>query len=397
MVIALLILFSLVCFYVACDSFGKKRFLLFTLFFAGMALGTLTKGPLVIAFYLGIVATFLFFQNKFKVLIEPGCLWGWVFFTLILLLWVLPYLTRGPFFIVAQKFSLSEILSRPEPWYYYLLEFWPRFAPWSLFLPSAALFLFRKNPDQHYARLFLLCWVGIVLVLIFPAHNKTYRYFLPILPAYSIILGAAFKEGFLSAGVHKEDWLVRSWQYSTWTCLILFIIFLVPAPFLAWRFTHSFAVVVVSTGVFLLGGLLIVYGLRKSELLSKVVVISLLSLLIYETYYYFISREDKLHSPFMQIAENVKSRIGSKALCFFDFGGEKSILLDYYLDIVAPKFSEASEVVNFMTKNNEPHACLTSQRGFARISQVLAPKNLEVFPITYYKKATYYLIILQKE
>ena len=131
-------------------------------------------------------------------------------------------------------------------------------------------------------------------------------------------------------------------------------------------------------------------------MLSKVVVISLLSLLIYETYYYFISREDKVHSPFMQIAESIKSRTDSEALCFFDFAGEKAILIDFYLDTVAPKFSDKSDVVSFLTKNNEPHACLTSQQGLTKISQNLSPKSLEVYPITYYKKATYYLIISKK-
>ena len=89
-------------------------------------------------------------------------------------------------------------------------------------------------------------------------------------------------------------------------------------------------------------------------MLSKVVVISLLSLLIYETYYYFISREGRVHSPFVQIAESIQSRAGSEALCFFDFAGEKAILIDFYLDTVAPKFSGASDVVNFLTKKMNP-------------------------------------------
>jgi hypothetical protein len=120
-------------------------------------------------------------------------------------------------------------------------------------------------------------------------------------------------------------------------------------------------------------------------------------LLAYETYYYFISREDRVHSPFMQIAESIESRTDSEALCFFDFGGDKSILIDFYLDAVVPKFSGASDAVNFLTKNNQPRACLTSQQGFIQISQYLSPESLEVYPITYYKKATYYLIISKRE
>ena len=397
MALTLFILFSLTCFFLAYESSGKKRFFLFILFFVGMALGTLTKGPAVILFYLGPVTLFLFLKKRLRVLLEPGFWWGWFLFALIVLSWILPYLNRVKVSTVLEQFHLSAILSRPEPWYYYLLQFWPRFAPWSFFLPSAVFFLLRKNPDQRDAKLVLLCWIGIIIALIFPIQNKTYRYFLPVFPAYSIILGAACKENLLLLASYQKDWLTRSWKYSTCFCFFIFTVFFLPAPFLAWRFTHSFTATIVSTAVVLVGGLLIGYGLRKGKMLSKVVVISLLSLLTYETYYYFISREDRVHSPFMQIAESIKSRTDSEALCFFDFAGEKAILIDFYLDTVAPKFSGASEVVNYLTKNNEPHACLTSQQGFTQISQDLSPKSLEVYPITYYKKATYYLIISKRE
>lgn len=397
MVLTLFIIFSLICFSWAYESSGKKRFFLFILFFVGMALGTLTKGPAVILFYLGPATLFLFFKKRLPVLLEPGFWWGWFLFALIILSWILPYLSRVEASTVLEQFSLSKILSRPEPFYYYLVEFWPRFAPWSFFLPSAVFFLIRKNPDQRDAKLVLLCWIGIIIGLVFPIQNKTYRYLLPVFPAYSIILGAAGKENLLLLASCQKDWFSRSWEYSTRFCFFIFTVFSLPAPFLVWRFTHSFTATLVSTGVFLVGVLLIGYGLGKGKLLSKVVVISLLSLITYETYYYFISREDRVHSPFMQIAVNIQSRTDPRTLCFFDFAGEKAILIDFYLDTVAPNFSGASEVVNFLTKNKETHACLTSQQGFTQISQDLSPKSLEVYPITYYKKATYYLVISKRE
>ncbi len=156
MALTLFILFSLTCFFLAYESSGKKRFPLFILFFAGMALGTLTKGPAVILFYLGPATLFLFFKKRLRVLFEPGFWWGWFLFALILLSWVLPYLSRVGVSTVLEQFSLSKILSRPEPFYYYLVEFWPRFAPWSLFLPAAVVFFFRQNPDQRDEKLFLL-------------------------------------------------------------------------------------------------------------------------------------------------------------------------------------------------------------------------------------------------
>ncbi len=396
MALTLFILFSLTCFFLAYESSGKKRFPLFILFFAGMALGTLTKGPAVILFYLGPVTLFLFFKKRLRVLFEPGFWWGWFLFALILLSWVLPYLSRVGVSTVLEQFSLSKILSRPEPFYYYLVEFWPRFAPWSLFLPAAVVFFFRQNPDQRDEKLFLLSWIVIIIAFISLIQNKTYRYLLPIFPAYSIILGAAFKEGFLSA-VSRQDWIGRFWKYPVRFYLFIFLITFLPAPFLAWWFTRSATVALVNMVIYLGGSILIGYAIFRGKASAKVVVIGLCSLLVYETYYYFISFEDKKHSPFMQVAESVKARTDPEALCFFDFAGEKAILIDFYLDTVAPKFSGASEVVNFLTKNNEPHACLTSQQGFTQISQDLSPKSLEVYPLTYYKKATYYLIISKRE
>jgi len=67
------------------------------------------------------------------------------------------------------------------------------------------------------------------------------------------------------------------------------------------------------------------------------------------------------------------------------------------LDAVVPKVSGAPEAISFLTKTNDSRACLTSQKGFTQISPYLSPKTLEVYPITYYKKATYYLIISKKE
>ena len=396
MVLTFFILFSLTCFFLADESSGKKRFFLFILFFAGMALGTLTKGPVVILFYLGPIILFLFFKKRLRVLLEPGFWWGWFLFAIILLSWILPYLNRVGVSIVAGQFSLAKIFLRPEPFYYYLVEFWPRFAPWSFFLPSAVFFFLRKNPDQRDAKLALLCWIGTIIALIFPIQNKTYRYFLPVFPAYSIILGAACKEILSLLADYQKNWLTRSWEYSMRFCFVIFTVFFLAAPFFAWRFTHSFTAILVSTGVFLVGGLLIVYGLKKGKMLSKVVVISLLALLTYENYYYWITREDRVHSPVMQIAESIKSRTDSAELCLFDFPEGQDILMDFYFDKEVPELSSLPEVINFLTKNNQPHACLTSQKGFTQISQYLSPESLEVYPITYYKKATYYLIIAKR-
>ena len=396
MVITLFILFSLICFYWGYESAGKKRCFLFVLFFVGMALGALTKGPVVILFYLGPIAVFLFLKKRLRVLLEPGFWWGWVVFLLFLLSWIVPYLSRVKISTVMEHFALSEILSRPEPFYYYLVEFWPRFAPWSLFLPAAVLFFLRKNSDQRDARLFLLSWLGVIIVLIFPIQNKTYRYFLPIFPAYVIILGAAFKEGFLSPVANKQDWMTRFWRYPSLFYLVVFLIAFLPAPFFAWWFTRELTPVVVSMLVGFLGILLIVYTIRRGKDLAKLVVMSLVTLIIFETYYYFISREDKKHSPVMQMAKAIHSRIEPDKLCLFDLRGDSTIFINFYLDTVIPKFNNPSEVKTFFNQPRKLRACLTSEKGLNQIFKDLPPQKIDILPMNVSKKATYFLVINKK-
>lgn len=396
MVLTLFILFSLSCFYIAYQSSDRKRFGFFLLFFVGLALSALTKGPVII-FPLGIVALFLLFNRRLRVFLEPGFWWGWIVFLFLILAWVIPYLSRVEISTLKAEFALTHILSRPEPFYYYLIEFWPRFAPWSLFLPAAVLFFFKKNPEQQEERLFLLCWVGVILILIFLVHNKTYRYFLPIFPAYSLILSASLKENLLSFPFSKKEWLSRAWEYATWVCFFIYIFSFLLAWFFVWWFTRSFTATLVTVFVSIGGWGLIGYALLKRELRTKIIVLSFLSLLIFETYFYFITREDDKHSPVKKIAEIIKFQV--KPAVFYTFGvnGEEAILLDFYLDSEVLKLENSSQVVKALKETAKPSAILISQKGFEQVFGKLPPKTLAVFPITHYKKTTYFLITSKKK
>ncbi|MCX8012149.1 MAG: hypothetical protein N3A64_03220, partial [Desulfobacterota bacterium] len=398
MVLTLFIIFSLTSFLLAYEAEGKKRFFFFILFFIGIALSTLTKGPVVVVFPLGIAAVYLFLNRKLKVFLEPGFLWGWLVFLLLILTWVIPYLIRVEISAVKEQFALTNILSRPEPFYYYLVEFWPRFAPWSFFLPSAVLFFFQKNPGQSKTRLFLFCWIVVIFVLIFPVHNKTYRYLLPIFPAYSLILSASLMENLLPSYSQKKGWFFRSWNYSTWFCFFIFISSFILAPFLIWWFTDSFSatLVVVVASVALGGVALIGYGIFRKELLTKILVISFSSLLIYEAYFYFITREDERHSPIKKVAEIIKLRINPVRVYTFGINEEKTILLDFYLDQEVPELDNPYLLAKVL--NNPYNTCLiSSEGGLKQILDKFPSKTLEVFPITHYKKATYFLITSKRD
>ena len=373
---------------IACGAL-RQFITTFVFFFAGMALGTLTKGPPGVLFPLGTVVIFLLGKKRLRVLLEPGFWWGWVVFVIIVLPWILLYFTRISLSTFLARFSVEAILTRPEPFYYYLVQFWPRFFPWALFLPAAILFLLRKNPDFRNAKLFLLCWLGVILVVIFPMHNKSYRYLLPAFPVFSIILGAAWKEAYLGKEARK-DGLVRWWEASTRICLTIFAVSLVVGPFFTWWYTRSLSSTLASAFVLIVGCLFWAYTHYKWRSNAKTVLIGLLAILIWETYFFFISEKDEKHSPGIQMAATITSRINKDNLRTFDF--HKSIYLDFYLDTVIPELKNPSEVVSFLTEMGECRACLMSESGYKQISPLLPPKKFEVQHIPY-RKRVYFLVI----
>jgi 4-amino-4-deoxy-L-arabinose transferase-like glycosyltransferase len=393
MLLAFFILASLTCFYIAYQSCGQKRFWFFILFFAGMGFGTLTKGPPGILFPLGTASLFLFFRKRLRTMFEPGFLVGSVVFGAVVLPWFLLFLSRVGLTEFLQKFSVHAIFTRPEPFYYYALEFWPRFYPWALFLPAAVFFLFRKNLAGSDERLFCLCWIGLVIAVISPMHNKSYRYLLPAFPVYSIVLGAAWQEVCRTDTI-AGDRLAAWWKISTCLCLIIFALAFVAGPVFTWYHTRSFHSTAISAFVLVMGGLLWIVLRLRATYWSTIAMISFLSLLVWETYFFFISREDTLHSPVKAAAEIVRSQVSRDQLATFALG-DKALALDFYLDAVIPELNDPSEVVAFLTRGDRERACLMSESGY----QVMIPHlsevrvNVERIPSP---KNTYYLVTREK-
>jgi len=389
MLLTFFILASLTSFYVAYEASGQKRFRFFILFFASMSLATLTKGPPGILFPLGTSVLFLFIKKKLRVLLEPGFWWGGVVFVGILCPWLFLYFTRVSPTTFIDTFNVEAILTRPEPLYYYLIEFWPRFSPWSLFLPAGIIFMCRKNPALKEAKLFCLCCLGVILAVIFPMHNKSYRYLLPAFPVFSLILAATWKEASLYKEITKER-LASCWKASASILFAIFTVSSLAAPFICWWYTRSPTGTLVCIFDLIVGGSLLGYMHFRGKATARVVVIGLSALLIYETYFFFIAQEDEKHSPGRQMAAAVQSLISKEGLRIFDF--DKVTYLDLYLDTIVPELKSPSEVIRYLSENSEPRACLMSKKGYDLIHPQVSQEPWAVHHIPY-RKETYFLVI----
>ncbi|MFH2001310.1 MAG: glycosyltransferase family 39 protein [Planctomycetota bacterium] len=90
------------------------------------------------------------------------------------------------------RFSGSRA-SHVQPFYYYLTSFPLQFLPWTLFIPFAAIHLFRKvrRAGRDKASLFILAWMAAPFILLSLSAGKRGLYMLPLYPAAALWVGSA--------------------------------------------------------------------------------------------------------------------------------------------------------------------------------------------------------------
>jgi len=118
------------------------------------------------------------------------------FFAVALPWYALCYQRNGwPFiheFFVVHHFSRvsSDALKHVQPFWYYIPVLLAGLVPWTPLAPLLA----RRSLYRDRARLFLLLWAAIVLVLFTISLNKLPGYILPMLPAVAALIGLGLDE-----------------------------------------------------------------------------------------------------------------------------------------------------------------------------------------------------------
>ena len=111
---------------------------------------------------------------------------------------------------------VHEILMTPlggaghnQPFYYYVPKLLAGLAPWSLFLPSLAIFLYqqRRRLDEEKL-LYPLIWFAAVFVAASLSIGKRPVYILPLYPAVALLLGAWWQK--LSQGSASRPGVARA-------------------------------------------------------------------------------------------------------------------------------------------------------------------------------------------
>jgi len=194
MVLCVSILYFFLFFFYAYNEERKRMYCIFCS--ACLALGVLTKGPVALVLPVFIVGLYLLIKKDFKAIFKFPIVTGTVVFCVISIPWYyLMYRTYGHDFI-SHFFGFQNITRFLHPehrigdvFYYYIPVVFAGFLPWSIFLPSGVVKIFKKDKKEFSAHLFLLIWIAVFFIFFSISRSKLATYIFPLFPALAIFLG----------------------------------------------------------------------------------------------------------------------------------------------------------------------------------------------------------------
>jgi 4-amino-4-deoxy-L-arabinose transferase-like glycosyltransferase len=210
MPLCLFILLSLYFFYLGYDrEFGRdsgresgpkfrgRAPLCFGLSFFFMGLGLLTKGPFGLMIPFPVIVAYLLKERRVRLLISGRFLLGYLILGLTVLPWVLLFVERVGLDRSITLMKESRALSRLAPAYFYFVQIWLQFFPWSLLIPVLGFYTWRHRRSLWRSeQSFLLLWFGILFLLLTFFKVRVSRYFLPALPPLAMMIGGMWRKKF---------------------------------------------------------------------------------------------------------------------------------------------------------------------------------------------------------
>jgi 4-amino-4-deoxy-L-arabinose transferase-like glycosyltransferase len=184
-------------------------------FYISMALATLTKGPIGLAFPLLASLIYLLLQKDYKEMKRMKLLPGIPLFLAIVLAWYLPAVSLGGRAYVEENLfrhttqAYTTGWTHPSPIYYYLYNFPMSFMPWTFCLPAAVVYGCSKTTiGKRKEFLFLSVWCLVIFVFFSLSRSKRALYLLPLYPAASLMVGK-FWSDFISGPLDqfKGGWI----------------------------------------------------------------------------------------------------------------------------------------------------------------------------------------------
>jgi 4-amino-4-deoxy-L-arabinose transferase-like glycosyltransferase len=184
-------------------------------FYVGMALGTLTKGPVGLFIPLLVGLVYLIYEKDWQAIRRMRLLTGLLLFMGITLAWYLPAVMkggRGYLQVTLIHHTVNRYVtgwSQAAPFYFYFFSLPGGFLPWSFFLPGAVAYGYSKVMTVKKKEFFfLLIWCVVTFVFFSLSKDKRHLYLLPLYPAVALLVGKLLDDFMSSPMEHfKRVWV----------------------------------------------------------------------------------------------------------------------------------------------------------------------------------------------
>jgi 4-amino-4-deoxy-L-arabinose transferase-like glycosyltransferase len=201
------------------------------LFYALMALATLTKGLIGVVLPALILLTFVLARRDWRLLLDAGLGWGIVVFLVVAAPWFIlvtaatdgKWLTDFIYLHHIQRYTAGA--GHRQPFYYYFETLPVDLLPWTIFtIPALFAYKLRGKLFEDPTPLFFALWFLVVFVFFTLSDTKRDLYLLPLFPPVALLVGNYI--GDLAAGNLVQDRLYRGLALlffnSLWlVCLVL--------------------------------------------------------------------------------------------------------------------------------------------------------------------------------
>lgn len=160
---------------------------------AAVALGILTKGPVMLVFPLLVALPYAAWRRRPGTVTDPR---GLLVLLALVLPWafavttVVPDYTRYVLVVETAQRVGSDVLGRTEPWWYFVPILLGAALPWSVILPQAvpdgvrALRARRLDPRV----VFMVLWIVVPLLFFSISRSKRPQYVLPLIPPVALLV-----------------------------------------------------------------------------------------------------------------------------------------------------------------------------------------------------------------
>jgi 4-amino-4-deoxy-L-arabinose transferase-like glycosyltransferase len=337
---------SLAGFYCYADGAGRKGAWLL-LFYAGLSLAVLAKGPVALALEGVIALTYLAITGRLASFVRDGRnLAGIALFSAVAVPWFVLVSSREPsffnFFFIREHVLrfLSEEHGHGEPFYYFFMILLAGFFPWIVYLPFALkryLSLSRARiaaSSESRAFLFVFLWAAAVIGFFSFSGSKLAPYIIPAFPPMAVMVGRMIADASFNARDSGKE-----------SGAVFALLLVLAAAFILFMFRYVFgthglgglkavvtAISLVIAAGFLLSAALFFAGRRHGSFLTQALTLAAVQVLVI---FGLEKCESYISSKPLIMALSEKRRLGDAVYSFGSFEQAMPFYLGERVRIVA--------------------------------------------------------------